>query len=186
MSKKRYTLYLSRPLARKFDLVAQHRNGAKSALVEEALRASLEPRQHKGLEDGLARRLNELHKTVARQASDQNVATETLALLVRYFLTVMPPIPEGDQESARLTGRKRFEIFLAEVGRRVAEGRRHAAEVLQTIPIDQPDLFAAAPANALLKRPPVARNGELTSNGHTLDIDARGQAAKSVEGGGHG
>jgi predicted transcriptional regulator len=177
MSKKRYTLYLSRPLARKFDLLAQQRNGAKSALVEEALRASLEPRQHEGLDDGLARRLNELNKAVARQATDQNVATETLALLVRYFLTVMPPIPESDQESARLTGRRRFEIFLAEVGRRVAEGRRHAAEVLQSVPIDQPDLFAAAPGDALLKRPSAVRNVQLTSNGH---------AAKSEEDIGHG
>ena len=177
MSKKRYTLYLSRPLARKFDLVAKQRQGAKSALVEEALRVSLEPEQHPGIEDGLARRLNELHKAVARQASDQNVATETLALLVRYFLTVMPPIPESDQESARLTGRRRFELFLGEVGRRVAEGRRHAAEVLQAVPLDQPDLFAAAPRDALLKRPPIARNTQPASNGH---------AAKSQEGGGHG
>ena len=95
MGKKRYTLYLSRPLARKFDLIAQQSNGAKSALVEEALRASLEPRQHDGIEEGLARRLNELHKTVARQASELHVATETLALFVRYYLTVSTPLPEA-------------------------------------------------------------------------------------------
>ena len=177
MGKKRYTLYLSRPLARKFDLVAQQRNGAKSALVEEALRASLEPRHHDGIEEGLARRLNELHKTVARQASDQMVATETLALLVRYFLAVMPPIPEDDQESARLTGRRRFEIFVGEVGRRVAEGRRHTAEVLQTIPINQPDLFAAAPGDTLLKRPPAVDTTRSASNG---------QAAKPEEANDHG
>jgi hypothetical protein len=159
MGKKRYTLYLSRPLARKFDLVAQQRNGGKSALVEEALRASLEPRQHEVLEEALARRLNELHKALARQASDVTAATETLALFVRYFLIVTPPISDGEQESARLTGRKRFEIFLGEVGRRIAEGRRHAAEVLQTVPIDQPDLFAVAPADALLKTRPHLRNG---------------------------
>jgi predicted transcriptional regulator len=176
MGKKRYTLYLSRPLARKFDLVAQ-RNGAKSALVEEALRASLEPRQHEAIEEGLARRLNALHKTVARQASDQLVATETLALLVRYFLAVMPPIPEDDQEAARLTGRRRLEIFLGEVGRRVAEGRRHTAEVLQTIPIEQPDLFAAAPGDTLLKRPPAAGNARSTLNGYV---------SKPEEAGGHG
>ena len=35
MSKKRYTLYLSRPLARRFEEIARQRNGAKSALVEE-------------------------------------------------------------------------------------------------------------------------------------------------------
>jgi len=185
MAKKRYTLYLPTPLARKFDQVARERQGAKSALVEEALRVSLEPRQHEGLEDGLARRLNELHKAVARQASDQTVATETLALLVRYFLTVMPPVPEDDQESARVTGRRRFEIFLAEVGRRVAEGRRHTAQVMQTIPIDQPDLFAAARGDVLLERPPAVGNARPAPNGRTLGTDARGQPAKPEETGSH-
>ena len=177
MAKKRYTLYLSTPLARKFDQVAREQQGAKSALVEEALRASLEPRQHEGLEDGLARRLNELHKAVTRQASDQTVATETLGLLVRYFLAVMPPIPEDDQESARLTGRRRYEIFVDEVGRRIAEGHRLTAEVLQTIPVDQPDLFAAAPRDTLIKRPLAASNARSTLNGH---------ASEPEEAGGHG
>ncbi len=186
MAKKRYTLYLPTLLARKFDQVARERQGAKSALVEEALRASLEPRQHEGIEEGLARRLNELHKAVARQASDQMVATETLALLVRYFLAVMPPIPEDDQESARLTGRRRYEIFVGEVGKRVAEGRRHTAEVLQAIPIDQPDLFAAAPGDALLKSPPPAGNGRTAPNGQALGANARAQAPKPEEAGGHG
>jgi hypothetical protein len=156
MSKKRYTLYLSREIARKFDLVAERRHGAKSALIEEALRASLEPQQHEGLGEVLGRRLNELSRAVARHASEQTVATETLGLLVRYFLTVMPPIPESDQESARLVGRRRFEIFIAEVGRRVAEGHRHTAEVLKAAPLEQPDLFA----------PAVAARGSALSNGH--------------------
>jgi predicted transcriptional regulator len=54
MAKKKYTLYLPVPLARKLDQVARDHHGAKSALVEEALRASLEPQQHAGIEDGLA------------------------------------------------------------------------------------------------------------------------------------
>jgi predicted transcriptional regulator len=37
MAKKKYTLYLPVPLARKLDQVARDRHGAKSALVEEAL-----------------------------------------------------------------------------------------------------------------------------------------------------
>jgi predicted transcriptional regulator len=166
MAKKKYTLYLPVPLARKLDQVARERHGAKSALVEEALRVSLEPRQHEGLEDGLARRLNELSRAVARLASDLNVATETLALFVRYFLTVTPPVAEDEQEPARLVGRKRFEVFLAEVGRRVAEGRRHTVDVLETVPADQPDLFAVAPGGALLQRSQAARKPELTPNGH--------------------
>jgi predicted transcriptional regulator len=54
MTKKRYTLSLSRCLARKFDLVARQRHGAKSAIVEEAIRVQLEQPQHPGIEEGMA------------------------------------------------------------------------------------------------------------------------------------
>jgi hypothetical protein len=172
MAKKKYTLYLPVPLARKLDLVARERHGAKSALVEEALRASFEPRQHAGIEEGLARRLDQISKALAALARDQTVATETLALFVRYFLIATPPVPDSEQESARLTGRKRYEVLVAEVGRRVAEDRRLAAEVLQTIPIDQPDLFAAVPARQ--NRPP-GSNGRIA-----------GQVTRSGEANGHG
>jgi predicted transcriptional regulator len=168
MAKKKYTLYLPVPLARKLDQVARDRHGAKSALVEEALRASLEPQQHAGIEDSLARRLDQISKALAALTRDQTVATETLALFVRYFLTATPPVPDSEQESARLVGRKRYEVLLAEVGRRVAEDRRLAAEVLQTIPIDRPDLFAAVPGR---QTPHTAANGRI---------------AGPREGGGHG
>ena len=165
MAKKKYTLYLAVPLARKLDQVARDRHGGKSALVEDALRASLEPQQHAGIEDGLARRLNEISRTLATLARDQLVATETLALFVRYFLTATAPVPDSEQESARLIGRKRYEVLLAEVGKRVAEDRRLAAEVLQTVPIDQPDLFAAMPGRqSLAPRSSRQRPGE--ANGH--------------------
>lgn len=148
MSKKRYTLYISRPLARKFDLVAQQRNGAKSALVEEALRASLEPQQHPGVEEGLARRFNELNKSIGAIRRDVTVATETLALFVRYFLTITPPLPQSEQEPARLLGRERFDVFVGEIGRRIAENERLVTDVLATITINQPDLFAIVPDDA--------------------------------------
>ena len=38
MRKKRYCLYLSRPLAHQLERVASLRHGSKSALLEEALR----------------------------------------------------------------------------------------------------------------------------------------------------
>ena len=172
MAKKKYTLYLPVPLARRLDQVARDRHGGKSALVEDALRASLEPQQHAGIEEGLARRLNEINRTLATLARDQLVATETLALFVRYFLTATPPVPDSEQESARLTGRKRYEVLIAEVGRRVAEDRRLAAEVLQTVPVDQPDLFA-----------PVQGRPSLT---RTANKQIAGQVTRSGEANGHG
>jgi hypothetical protein len=171
MSKKRYTLYISRPLARKFDLVAQQRNGAKSALVEEALRASLEPQQHPGVEEGLARRFNELNRSIAAIRRDVTVATETLALFVRYFLTITPPLPQSEQEPARLVGRERFDVFVGEIGRRIAENQRLVSDVLAAITINQPDLFAAPPEDAPFNNGP-HRNGRAPAtpsqqeNGH--------------------
>jgi hypothetical protein len=172
MSKKRYTLYLSRPLARKFDLVAQQRQGAKSALVEEALRLTLEPQPHPGLEDGLARRLDELNRNVARIGRDVAIATETLALFVRYFLTITPPLPQSEQEPARLLGRERFHVFVAQVGRRLAGDQRLVSEVLESIATNEPDLFATAtddaPLTGRVARADTAMrgNGAGTGEGH--------------------
>ena len=181
MSKKRYTLYLSSPLARKFDLVAQQRQGAKSALVEEALRVNLEPQPHPGLDDGLARRLDELNRNAARIGRDVAIATETLALFVRYFLTITPPLPQSEQEPARLLGKERFQVFVAQVGRRLAGDHRLVSEVLESIATDNPDLFATASDDAPLKSRPglqgAAANGNPKSNG---------QQPKPRAGGDHG
>src|SRR5262245_22362946 len=185
MAKKRYCLYLSRPLAHQLERVASLRHGSKSALLEEALRKSLEPEQVPGVEEGLVRRLNELHKALAAIARDVTVATETLALFVRYMLTVTPPIPDGDQESARLTGRKRYDVFLAEVGKRVAENALLAAEVLRTVPVDQPDLFATAQGGGSLKNHSSPRPQHSGTNGQALGTGARAPVAGPGEGGSH-
>ena len=135
MTKKRYTIYLSRALARKFELVARQRHGAKSAIVKEALRVRLEQPQHPRIDEGVARRIDDLSKRIATVGRDAGILAETLALFVRYFLTITPVLPESDQESARLLGRERFEVFVAQVGQRLAGDVRLASEVLQTIAV---------------------------------------------------
>jgi hypothetical protein len=67
-----------------------------------------------------------------RVERDLSVTAETIALFVRYYLTITPPLPSGDQDAARALGRERFEMFVAQVGkasrlRRAARRRRHAA-----------------------------------------------------------
>ena len=144
MSKKRYSVYLSPALGRKLELIAQHRRGARSALLEEALRASLEPQHVPGVEQVLARRLNEVHRAVGTIGRDVAIVSETLALFVRYFLTITPPLPQSEQEPARLLGKERFQVFVAQVGRRLAGDHRLVSEVLETIAANRPDLFAVA------------------------------------------
>ena len=91
MRKKRYCLYLSRPLANKFEQVAMRRKRSKSAFLEDALRQILEPETHPGVEDALLRRLDVMSRSSGALERELFVIGETLALLVRYFLTITPP-----------------------------------------------------------------------------------------------
>lgn len=154
MGKKRYTIYVQRSLARNFEEVAGRRKGGKSGLIEEGLRALLEPQPMPGVNDALGRRLDELNRTVARIDRDNAIGTETLALFVRYFLTITPPLPQSEQEPARLLGRERFEVFVAEVGRRMAADRRLVSEVLESIARNEPDLFATTSGHAPSEKKP--------------------------------
>src|SRR5262245_14526739 len=112
MRSKRYNIRLPRALANKLEGLAAGRREGKSALIEEALKLALEPRGRPGVEDARARRLDLLNRTVARIDRDMAITAETVALFVRCFLTITPPLPESEQEPARLLGRKRFEVFV--------------------------------------------------------------------------
>jgi hypothetical protein len=141
MAKKRYTVWLSPPLALKFEDVAARAKGGKSGVVEDTLKAALEPQSLPRVDDALARRLDKLARIVSRLERDMAISTETLGLFVRYFLTVTPPMPESEQEPARALGRERFGVFVVEVGRRMSSDRRLVAEVLESIARNDPDLF---------------------------------------------
>src|SRR5689334_3378681 len=99
MTKKRYSVYISEPLARKFDLVASLHPRARSALVEEALRAQLEPAQYPGIGDTMGRMLDDLQNTIANIELHRSIISETLAVFSQYVLTVTPVMPESELES---------------------------------------------------------------------------------------
>jgi hypothetical protein len=77
---------------------------------------------------------------------DQNIAIETLALFIRYFLTVSTPVPEAHQDAARAQGKARFEQFVEQLGRHL-RGRslvRDVVEELHPDPMRMDDAAAAA------------------------------------------
>jgi hypothetical protein len=180
--KKRLSIRISAPLARKLEYVAGRSSGTKSALVEEALRARLEPEQVPGIDDVLIRRLNELTRALGGVARDIAVVSETVALFVRYFLTITPPLPQGEQEPARLLGKQRFQVFVAQVGRRLAGEQRLVSEVLETIAGNEPDLFAVAADDA--REASRARAAPGADDAETLEAPKQGDL--TPENNGHG
>ena len=73
-------------------------------------------------------------------------------------------MPKIDQEAARALGRERFQVFVAQVGRRLASDHRLITEVLESILATNPDLLAAAIDDDPLKsRSPAAEARPLTA-----------------------
>lgn len=151
--KRRYSILLSDELAERFERVARRRNGAKSAIIEETLDRRLNPERYPLIDDGVLRRLDGLSKDLAALEREVAVASEMVSLFVRYYLTVTPPLATSEHQAARTLGKERFQMFLAQIGRRVASDRRLASDALESVAVNDPDLFAVAVDDA----PPTAR-----------------------------
>jgi len=110
--------------------LASRKRVTRSAVVEAAVESFLSPDHADMQEAALTRRLDRLSRQIARLERDQRITTETLALFVRFWLTVTPPISPEDQASAQAKGRERFEGFVDALGKRVQQGRGFVDEVV--------------------------------------------------------
>ncbi|ANK82067.1 MAG: CopG family transcriptional regulator [Parvibaculum sp.] len=128
--KPRHHLYLDDELTEQLEALAAKPGSSKSAIVSDALRSFLARRGATELDDRLKVRLDRFSRQLNRIERDQQILLESLALFVRYYLTVTAPLPEADQEAARALGHERFQAFIDQVGRRIAGGRTLAGEVL--------------------------------------------------------
>lgn len=128
--KPRHHLYLDEELTEQLEALAAKPGSSKSAIVSDALRAFIARRGANELDDRLRVRLDRVSRQLNRIERDQKILLESLALFVRYYLTVTVPLPEADQEAARALGQERFQAFIDQVGRRIAGGRTLAGEVL--------------------------------------------------------
>jgi predicted DNA-binding protein len=169
--KKRYCIVLSHELAERFERVARLRHGAKSAIVEEALDRRLNPEKYPLIGEALLRRLDEQAKSIATLKRDTVIVAEMVSLFVRYFLTVTPPLGEREQQPARALGKERFQVFVTQIGRRMASDRRVVSDVLESIAVHSPDLLATLgddkPLKARAAPAAEAAPGEPKPNGHT-------------------
>ena len=85
------------------------------------------------MEAALGRRLDRLTRQVERLERHVTISNEALALFVRFWLTVTPPLPDTAQPAAQAKGRERYEGFVESLGRRLAKGQTLAQEVSQDV-----------------------------------------------------
>lgn len=141
MSRTRLNIFIEPEHAKRLDRLAVHKGVSKSAIIAAALASFLSPDGGDQREAATAKRLDRLSRQFDRLERDQNVLIETMALYVRYFLTISIPVPEGHQDAARAQGRARYAQFIEQLARHLQRGRSLVREVHE-------DLGAADPAEA--------------------------------------
>ncbi|HWJ68974.1 MAG TPA: CopG family transcriptional regulator [Sphingobium sp.] len=123
VEKVRHQLFLPKPLSDRLEALAAKPGASKSAILTDAVTAWLNRRGASELEDRFALRLDRLTSAIGRIERDGHVVQETLALFVRFELAIQAPLAANDH-AGRALAAKRFEAFVAQVGRHVAASRR--------------------------------------------------------------
>ncbi|CCG08603.1 CopG family transcriptional regulator [Pararhodospirillum photometricum] len=122
-TKIRHQLFLDPDLSARLEALAAKPGVSKSTILADAVTAWLNRRGSQELDERFGLRLHRISDQLDRIERDGQVLLESLALFVRYQLTVTAPLPEPDK-AARAVGQERFQKFIDQVGRQIAARRR--------------------------------------------------------------
>lgn len=133
--KARLSVYLEPKLLDALTAHATRRDLSLSLVAEAAIASFLSPDADERREAAMSRRLDRLDRQVARMERDLGISLETLALFIRYWMTVSPPLPELAAAAARAQGTERYEAFVAALGRRLSRGPVFRQEIPDDVPL---------------------------------------------------
>jgi len=124
----RHQLFLPKATSDRLEALAAAPGASKSAILADAVTAWLDRRGASEIEERFALRLDRMSNALARIERDSQVVLETLALFIRFELSIQTPLAENDV-AGRALARERFEAFVRQVGRAVSTGRRTLGSV---------------------------------------------------------
>ncbi len=147
--KPRLNVHIAHELSERVEIAAKRPGVTKAAIVEAALLGFFSKEFDDQRDGALIRRLDRMSRQYDRLERNLSIAAETLALFIRFFLTVTPPLPNADQDAARALGKERFEYFTRQLARRIAGGKNMIRDVLEEISADEGEFFTDAEIEAL-------------------------------------
>jgi hypothetical protein len=129
----KHTFRLPSDLTRQLADHARAKRVSQTAVVEAALASFLSPDDADRLEGAISRRLDRLGRQADRLEWNVDLANETLALFIRFWLTNNPPLPETALAAAQAMGRERWERFVESLARRMEGGPRLSRELQRDV-----------------------------------------------------
>ncbi|MDI1339912.1 CopG family transcriptional regulator [Polaromonas sp.] len=158
MSRTRLNIFIEPDHAKRLNQLAAHKGVSKSAVIAAALASFLSPDAADQREAATGKRLDRLSRQFDRLERDQGILIETVALYIRYFLTVSLPVPEGQQDAARAQGRARYAQFIEQLARHIQRGRSLVREIHEEVAPDDLASQAATPEH---------KEGEISNDSQT-------------------
>ncbi len=134
MKKRKVTIYLDPDIEKALVDFAARRDQSQSMIAEAAIASFLSPDDAERREAIVARRLDQLDRRMTRVERDVNIAIESLAVFIRFWLTTTPALPEPAAHAARAKGGERYEAYITALGRRLAQGPRLRQEISEDTP----------------------------------------------------
>ena len=107
--RNRLNIYFSPELLQQIADLASRKKLSQSAIIQAAVTSFLSPDGADRREAAFTRRLDLLTRQIQRLERNAGVTTETLAMFVRFLLTITPPLPPDDQAALQAKGQQRYE-----------------------------------------------------------------------------
>ena len=180
--KRKISVRLSEQVAERLETAAEHPGATKSAIVEAALERFFGTEADTVDEFALLQRLDRMSRRLEQLERDLRIANETVALHARYHLTVTPALSDADQDAACILGRERFELFAAQVGRRVHLGTPLMRETMDRLSISNPGLFVHDLAEGAPLGTPPEHDDQEVSASHVVETESEPAAAAEEDG----
>ena len=127
--RNRLNIYFSPELLRQIADLASRKKLSQSAIIQAAVTSFLSPDGADRREAAFTRRLDLLTRQIQRLERNAGVTMETLAMFVRFLLTISPPLPPDAQAALQAKGRERYEGFVEALGRRLQKGQSFLNEI---------------------------------------------------------
>jgi hypothetical protein len=144
----RLNIYVERDHAKRLAELAATRGISKSSVIAAALASFLSPDSADRREAAIGRRLDQLTRQFDKLDRDQNILIETVALFIRYYLSVALTVPEAHEEAVKAQGRARFDQFVQQLARHLQRGNSLVREVYEEVFPDESRFFSHAGESA--------------------------------------
>ncbi|WP_084398832.1 hypothetical protein [Henriciella aquimarina] len=94
---------------------------SKAKIVEAALSSWFDPEARQSLEDRLLVRLDRFDERQSGIERDVAFTFEVLTQYILYWLARTEPLPDGERDAAQALGQRRFDHFIDQVARKLAD-----------------------------------------------------------------